>query len=108
MSDAHESYLQELFGGKISKGSGNQAANPADVRQSPTEEVFPFAWDGKSTLSHSINISLDTLHKIEYQAHNLHPGIAIRFYLNERLTEAEDWCLVKADDLRELQEKANG
>jgi hypothetical protein len=108
MSDKHELYLQQLFGGDISPGSGNQANRPADVRMNRQQLRFSFAFDGKSTLAASQSIPLEMLDKIEYQAHHDRPSIALRYYLDERLVKTVDWCLIKADDLKELLDVANG
>jgi hypothetical protein len=108
MSDRHEAYLSEMFGGRITPGSGNQVANPGDVRQDRHVQEFSFAFDGKSTRLASQSVPLSMLEKISYQSHNDRPAIALRYYLDDRLLLTEDWILIRADDLKELLDKANG
>lgn len=105
MSDAHEAYLAEAFGARLTPGSGNQPANPMDARMNRYADAVAFAFDGKSTRGQSISVTRSMLTKAREQAHGERPAIALRFYDNDRLTEYEDWVLVLADDLRELMER---
>lgn len=105
MSDAHEAYLAEAFGARLTPGSGNQPANPMDARMNRYVDAVAFAFDGKSTRGQSISVTRSMLTKAREQAHGERPAIALRFYDNDRLTEYEDWILVPADDLRELMER---
>lgn len=102
MSDAHEAFLAAFFGGRQTRGSGNQWANPADGRMDRRVHPIAWAWDGKSTRARSITIKRDDLDKITDQALAERPMLAVRFYDDDRLRNFEDWALVKVDDLAEL------
>lgn len=106
MSDAHEAHLAEVYGGRLTPGSGNGFANPMDVRQSRYESAIAWAIDGKSTRGKSISITRDMLEKAVEQAGAERPLLALRFYDDDRLRSYEDWALVREDDLLELIEKA--
>lgn len=106
MGDAHEQHLVEVFGGRQTRGSGNQANNPMDGRQNRYEQGCAFAWDGKSTRGKSLSISREMLDKAKEQAHGERPMISVRFYDDDRLRHFEDWHLVREDDLLELMEMA--
>lgn len=108
MSDVHEKHLAEVFKGRRMPGSGNQAANPMDVRQSRYTSKVAFAIDGKSTRAASISVTRAMLNKAREQSHGERPAIALRFYDDDRLTRYEDWVLVREDDLVELIELAEG
>jgi hypothetical protein len=107
MSDRHEQWLLETFGGTLSAGSGNQNANPMDTRQNRHEQEFSFAFDGKATLGNSNSIPLEMWEKVQYQAHKDRPALALRYYLNERLSESLDLIVIGAEDFQELLERAN-
>lgn len=106
MSDAQEEHLAEVLGGRRTPGSGNQAANPMDVRQSRYDSPVAFAAEGKSTLSQSISVTRSLLNKAVEQAHGERPLIALRFYDDERLRRYEDWWLVREEDMLELIERS--
>jgi hypothetical protein len=104
MGDVHEKYLAKLFGGRQTRGSGNQWKDPADGRNDH-HEPYAFAWDGKSTLSASISITRLMWAKIVEQAGGERPMLAIRFYDNQLLDVGHDLVLVRADDLAEMREE---
>lgn len=106
MSDAHEAHLSEVLGGRLTPGSGNQAANPMDARQSRYTTSVAFAVDGKSTLAKSISVTRSLLNKAKEQAHGERPLVALRFYDDERLRGYEDWWLMREDDVLELIERS--
>lgn len=106
MSDKHEADLAEWFEGRLTPGSGNQPANPMDVRMNSYDSRFAWGIDGKSTRAKSISITRASLDKAVEQAHGLRPMIALRFYDDDRLKRYEDWSLIRTDDLLELIEMA--
>lgn len=108
MGDEHEAWLAELFGGRRTRGSGNQWRDQMDGRLSRYEHTFAWAWDGKSTLGLSMAVSRFMLKKAVEQAGGERPMIAIRFYDDETLRTHDDWIMVRADDFIELQEMASG
>lgn len=107
MGDHHEEDLVEWFGGRKTRGSGNQANNPMDGRHSRYDTSVAFAWDGKSTRAKSISVSRAMLDKAAEQAHGERPMIALRFYDDDRLRGFEDWMVVQKDDLLELMERSD-
>lgn len=102
MSDAHEEFLAYVFGGRRTRGSGNQWNDQADGRMNRREAPVAWGWDGKSTRAASITITRNTLDKIVEQAGAERPMLAVRFYDDDRLRGFEDWAMVKVDDLVEL------
>ncbi len=106
MSDAHEIHLVQVLGGRRTRGSGNQPANPMDGRLNRYTDDLAFAWDGKSTLGKSLSIDLKMVEKAREQALGERPAIALRWYATERLEVAEDWMAVTLDDFAELLELA--
>lgn len=102
MGDKHEEDLAERLGGRKTRGSGNQPANPADGRHDRYNDPYAFAWDGKSTRGKSITITRDMIEKIEEQAHGERPMLALRWYDSDRLAIGHDWVALKLDDLEEL------
>ena len=106
LSDKHEDYLVEMLGGRKTRGSGNQPHNPMDGRHDRREEPIAFAWDGKSTLGKSISIPLSMWEKAQEQALSERPMLALRWYLNDRLTESVDLAVISVDDLAELLDLA--
>jgi hypothetical protein len=108
MSLKHEDALASWFNTKVNPGSGNQFSKQGDGRNNAHTQEFAFCWDGKATLSRSISVTREMLKKIREQSHRERPMIALRFYDNDRLTEAEDWAVIPMDDFRELLERANG
>jgi hypothetical protein len=107
MGDAHEAFLEALFEGKASRGSGNQWRNPMDGRTSRHNMRFAFAWDGKSTLRQSLSIPLSMIAKAREQAGGERPMIGLRWYKNEALEVDKDWVAVNAHDMAEVLEAAN-
>jgi hypothetical protein len=106
--DVHEKWLHELFGGKISKGSGNQWTNQCDVRMDQSLE-YGFGIDGKSTSGKSLSITLELWDKVTHQSSPLFPMIALRFYKTDRLRndEAIDLVTIEAELFAEILERAN-
>lgn len=86
MGDRHEEYLIEVLGGKQSKGSGNQWHSPMDGRHNRYEEGYAFAWDGKSTTTATISVTLPMWEKAVEQAGGEHPMLALRWYPTTRPT----------------------
>lgn len=84
--DRHEEYLIEVLGGKQSKGSGNQWHNPMDGRHSRYEDRWAFAWDGKSTTTATISVTLPMWEKAVEQASGERPLLAFRWYPTTRPT----------------------
>lgn len=107
MSDAHEVWLVDLFGGRRNRGSGNQWHNQTDGRLSSREVDYAFAWDGKSTLGKSIGVSREMWTKVVEQALPERPMMPLRFYDNERLDVGHDLVVMSAYDVAELIEDAN-
>ncbi len=102
MSKAHEETLAATLGGRMTRGSGNQFANPMDGRHSRYDRAVAFAWDGKSTLAASIGVSLAMWEKAVEQAHGERPMLGLRFYRTERLDVGLDLVTVRLDDFAEL------
>jgi len=107
MSDAHEEWLVDLFGGRKTKGSGNQWHNQMDGRTSSREVAYAFAWDGKSTLGKSVGVTREMWTKAVEQAVPERPMLPLRWYANERLESALDLVVLSAYDLAELIDSAN-
>lgn len=102
MGELHEVYLADVNSGVKSHGSGSQWSDPADGRNS-TDEPLPFAWDGKSTRSKSLTVTLDMIAKITEQALGCRPQIGLRWYGNDILDQVlADWVAVRAEDWREV------
>jgi hypothetical protein len=108
MGDKHEEWLAVTFGGRRTRGSGNQWRDPIDGRQNHREVEFAFAWDGKSTMAQSLTIDRPMLRKAVEQAGPERPMIGVRFYDDERLRGFEDWVLVRGADMAEMTERLNG
>lgn len=106
MGDKHEEHLVEIFGGRQTPGSGNQANNPMDGRHSRYDLAVAFAWDGKSTRGKSISVTTAMIEKAREQAHGERPMLALRWYGDDRLRQYDDWMLVTEDDLLELMERS--
>lgn len=102
MSEAHEAHLAEVLNGVRSRGSGNQAANPADGRQDHHLQSIAFSWDCKATVAKSISVKLSDWEKIKEQSEGERPLLPIRMYTNDRLTQYEDLVVLALDDLVEL------
>ncbi len=107
MSDRHEGFVAKLFGVRVTPGSGNQWAKPADGRTDANQAKFGFAWDCKATRAASISVSLEMWNKIKIQSHNELPMIPIRFYLSDRLDQFVDLVVLDLNDLAYMMEEAN-
>lgn len=107
MSDAHESWLIDLFGGRRTKNSGATWHNQMDGRTSSRTVTYAFAWDGKSTLGKSVGVSREMWTKAVEQALPERPMLPLRFYDNERLDVGYDLVVMSAYDAAELIEDAN-
>jgi len=83
-------------------GSGNQFANQMDVRNDYRRQKYPFCFDGKSTFNKSISVTLDMWEKAMSQAHNEEPGLALRWYHDERLRTSTDLIVVRAQDFSRM------
>ena len=108
MADAHEQFLVDLFGGRRTRGSGNQWTNPMDGRTSRMKEPFGFAWDGKATLGGSIGVSRAMWAKAVEQAEGERPMLGLRYYENERLDVRYDLVVVSAYDMSEVLSSLRG
>lgn len=108
MGDRHEEFLQEILGGRKTRGSGNQWTNPMDGRHNRMVDRFAFAWDGKSTLANSIGVSRDMWAKAVDQAGGERPMLGLRFYDNQRLDVGLDLLVVSPFDLSEMLAALNG
>lgn len=106
MSDAHEEFLSELLDAPIMPGSGNQAANPMDVRQHRRNLAVAFAVDGKSTRGKSISVTKEMIAKAEDQARGERMMIGLRWYEDDRLRSFTDLIVIKPEDFSELQERS--
>lgn len=106
MSDEHEKYLAKVLGGRRTRGSGNQPANPMDGRHSGMVEPFAFAWDGKSTFGKSISVTEEMWLKAEEQCLDERPMLALRWYRTERLEVGLDLVTISLDDFLELRDAA--
>jgi hypothetical protein len=102
MSDKHERFLQELFGGRITPGSGNGFANQMDVRNN-REDPLPLAIDGKSTFGKSIGVTEEMWDKAVEQAGDLTPMLALRWYAKDNtLKPKRDLVVLDANDFAEM------
>lgn len=107
MSDAHENFLARILDGRKSRGSGNQFNDQMDGRNRFHETAFPLAWDGKSTLSKSVGVTLEMWAKAAEQAGAEIPLLALRFYTNERLTAiGADLVTLSIHDFVEILDSA--
>jgi cell division protein ZapA (FtsZ GTPase activity inhibitor) len=103
MGELHEEYLAEINGGRKSKSSGNQWDDPGDGRNHH-DDPFNFCWDGKSTLSKSLSVTLDMIGKIREQAGGERPELGLRWYGTGDLTKVlEDWIAVPGPDFQEMK-----
>jgi hypothetical protein len=107
LSDKHEEFLVALFGGRRTKGSGNQWHNPMDGRTSSRTKRYAFAWDGKATLSKSVGVSLEMWRKAVEQAGDERTMLPLRFYRNESLEVGLDLVVMSAYDAAEVIDDAN-
>ena len=112
MAKRHEAFLARLFKGRRMKGSGNQQSGQMDGRVAevvgdPRRPRFSFAWDGKSTLGASVMVSKRMWDKACEQSHFERPMLALRYYANFRMQDAEalDLAVISAHDLAELLDR---
>jgi hypothetical protein len=105
MSDRHEAFLAEIFGGRRTPGSGNQFSQQMDVRDSPSTP-HAMAWDGKATLGKSVGVTREMWEKARQQAGAQIPALALRWYSDERLTVAQDLVVLDAHDFAAILEDA--
>lgn len=112
MGDRHEEFLVQMLGGRQSRGSGNQWHAPMDGRHNRLQERFAFAWDGKSTTTATISITLPMWEKAREQAGGERPMLGLRWYPTERPTVQNrggvDLVALLVDDLAEMRESALG
>jgi hypothetical protein len=106
MAEAHELHIAETFSLRKTRGSGSQWRDQTDVRGHRMDETVAFAFDGKSTRAASTSIKRGDLAKLVEQSDAERPCLAIRFYGNDRLTDFEDWDLLREDDLLELIDRS--
>jgi hypothetical protein len=106
MSDAHEKYLANLFGGERQRNSGAVWSRQMDVRNRTDEGAFSYAVDGKATFNASIGVTRDMWEKAVEQSHDLRTALALRWYDNWGLDVGLDLIVVSADDFAELLEAA--
>lgn len=106
MSDRHEDFLAELYGGRKTKGSGNQFNGQMDGRNRRYEQAHALAWDGKATQGKSIGISREMWTKAVEQSHGEIPLVALRWYgsgyglrpeLDLVALDAHDFAAILAD-----------
>lgn len=108
MGDRHEAFLQEVLGGRRTRGSGNQWTNQMDGRHNRMVDPFAFAWDGKSTLGLSVPVTRAMWGKAVDQAGGERPMLGLRFYANQRLDVDLDLVVVSAYDMSEMLTILNG
>lgn len=108
MGDAHEAFLQEVLGGRRTRGSGNQWNNQMDGRHNRMTDPFAFAWDGKSTMGLSIGVTRPMWRKAVDQAGGERPMLGLRFYANSRLDVDLDLVVVNVYDMSEMLATLNG
>lgn len=107
MADHHEEDLQRRLGGRRTRGSGNQPANPMDGRHNRYSQAVAFAWDGKATRGESVSVTRKMVTKAEEQAHGERPMLALRWYDNDRLRVWRDYAAITLDDLEELLDRSD-
>jgi len=107
MGDLHEFFLAKLFGGRQSRGSGNQWRDQGDGRNNHLTTEPAYCWDGKSTRGESITVTRAMIAKICGQSGAERPAIGLRWYGNDRLDLVDaDWVALPAEDVREMLEMA--
>ena len=106
MGDAHEQRMATALGGRMTRGSGNQAHDQMDGKHTRLGNRFAFAWDGKSTLGKSVGVSREMWRKAVEQANDRRPMLGLCFYDDERLRHYTDLVVVTMDDFVELLEAA--
>jgi hypothetical protein len=106
MSDRHEEWMADTFGGRVSRGSGNQPNSPMDVRQHHRDHEFAFAFEGKSTRGKGITVTEELWDKAADQAIGERPVLGLRWYHDDRLRSHTDLLVISPDDFHELVEAA--
>jgi hypothetical protein len=109
LSDKHEDDLLARFGGRKTRGSGNQFNNQLDVRMERGRHTpIAFGFDGKSTQRASMSVSIGGWEKLLDQAHDLRPAMPLRFYgPDNTLPVRHDLVVLRLDDFAEVLELAN-
>lgn len=109
MAQRHEQWLVTIFGGRQTRGSGNQWKDPLDGKQAHDSGEYVFAWDGKATLGKSLSVTKAMWEKVCRQAKPYEiPIMPLRFYGDERLTRVDaDLVVIEARVLGDLQGDAN-
>jgi hypothetical protein len=103
MAELHEQFLAELTGGRKSRASGATWQDPGDGRDNRIITEPAFAWDGKSTTTGTISVTLDILRKLREDAGGERPMLGLRWYGTEDLERiAEEWVAITAADFSEL------
>ena len=106
MAELHETRLAERFGGRKSRGSGNQHRDPLDGRQDHHEDYMAFAWDGKSTFGAGLTVTRKLWEKTKEDSHNERPMLGLMFYRSGRLDIDHDLVVLDADDAEELNDRS--
>lgn len=106
MSDAQEAWLADRFGGRVSRGSGNQPTSPMDVRQHHREQEFAVAFEGKSTRGKGITVTEEMWNKAVEQSIGEQPMLALRWYHDDRLRSFTDLLVIDPDDYEALVDAA--
>lgn len=101
MGEKHEIYLAQINAGTKTTSSGNQWDDQGDGRNHH-DDPFAFCWDGKSTKSKSLTVTLAMIEKIREQAQGERPQIGLRWYSSDVLDVAEDWVAVPGADWEEV------
>jgi hypothetical protein len=103
MSELHEKFAADLFGGEKSRASGATWKNQGDGENNRMSTRFPFTWDAKSTRGKGITVDRAMIDKITEQAGGQDPAILLRFYDTDDLREiGHDWVAVPAAAFGEL------
>lgn len=109
MSERHEAFLADLFGGRMTKGSGSHWTDQMDGKQAKGSGEVVFVWDGKSTLGKGLTITMEMWAKAVEQSRPWETTmVALRWFTNDRLTHVGlDLAVVEATVLADLQRDAN-
>lgn len=107
LSEVHEADAVEVFGGRLTRGSGSTWKDKLDGRQHRLEQNVAFAWDAKATEGKSIGVTREMWAKTVEQAGGERPMLLLRFY-GQNLRPETDLAVIGWDDLAELLEIANG
>jgi len=108
MSDRHETDLVAVLGGERTRNSGAVWSDQGDGHQTGLDQHWTFGWDGKSTLSKSIGVSLEMWEKLTEQSRGLEPLLPLRFYANTRLTQVTlDLVVLELETFSQILDDAN-